>query len=138
MEGSGKESLVDKDSSENLGSKNVPEIDMKDDDEEDATDGSLKSHTDRRGPFICTLCKKEFRQQRDLDVHIRRQHTGERPFICETCGKTYPAKSALHHHRKIHSQRFVCELCGTCVVTETGLKKHMQIHKGVKQFCCEV
>jgi KRAB domain-containing zinc finger protein len=39
-------------------------------------------------PFLCG-CGKAYREKRDLVVHHRSVHTGNRPYQCDVCDKSF-------------------------------------------------
>lgn len=53
-----------------------------------------------------------------LEVHVRRSHSGTRPFACEICGKTFGHAVSLEQHKAVHSQVTPCYL--TCRRTNTS------------------
>ncbi|XP_076579511.1 uncharacterized protein LOC143315873 [Chaetodon auriga] len=66
--------------------------------------------------------------------------TGEKPFSCSVCGRTYPRKSSLTTHMRLHSEgkRFSCSVCKKTFPWRVHVVTHMRIHTGEKPFSCSV
>ncbi|KAJ8403863.1 hypothetical protein AAFF_G00347310 [Aldrovandia affinis] len=60
-------------------------------------------HATGRDSFSCSLCDKSFRNHYKLKVHMF-THTGERPFPCPECTKTFLTQSDLNRHLRIHER----------------------------------
>ncbi|KAJ6655841.1 hypothetical protein lerEdw1_004706 [Lerista edwardsae] len=56
------------------------------------------------GSYKCVKCSKVFSTPHGLEVHVRRSHSGTRPFACEMCGKTFGHAVSLEQHKAVHSQ----------------------------------
>ncbi|KAK3919206.1 Zinc finger protein 236 [Frankliniella fusca] len=104
-----------------------------------SAEGCKKFDTEPAFANKCKFCPKSFRKPSDLVRHVR-IHTGERPFRCDHCYRSFTVKSTLNSHRKTHisdlPKMFACHVCNLRFSTKGSLKVHMRLHTGSKPFKC--
>ncbi|KAJ1523604.1 hypothetical protein ONE63_001447 [Megalurothrips usitatus] len=77
-------------------------------------------------PYACKHCDKTFVRKEHLIRHSI-SHAGTKQFDCEQCGKSFSRKDNLHKHRKTHSGEgpYICHTCGKNFVVKHYFLMHL-------------
>lgn len=106
---------------------------------------NLKPHMDthveienRRKPYQCDYCGKEYLQRAQFDSHVNKEHTGLKPFKCDQCDKTFHGRPSLRMHKIQHSteRRFNCEYCPRSYLYAHHLSHHRYTHTKERLYSC--
>lgn len=107
-----------------------------------STSDSSPVYSDRtKKKHACPVvnCKFTTPYPKDMVRHMRK-HTGERPYQCESCKRTYSRIDKLRAHQHIHfgEKCHKCQVCDYATVDKGSLKKHMRIHNDERPFKCQI
>ena len=91
-------------------------------------------------PEVCRYCKKEFREKRSLDKHVKAVHSSDKPYNCNHCSKTFKTQVEQENHIQSHMRDYAhkCDKCQMTFQKQDELNTHQRTHLDQKTFVCDV
>lgn len=85
-------------------------------------------------PAQCSTCGQRFRDQFNVQMHERAQHTREQSFACPHCDKRFSHPSDHKRHLSVHlpaaeRKSYECTECKRTFRLKNQLNRHLETHR---------
>lgn len=93
---------------------------------------------------FCPICNKQFKERREIPIHIARVHERKKNHECDLCGyRCFKKFDMSLHHNNVHLRhqidtKVLCPECGRILRNNSDLRRHQQKqHLMIKRFKCD-
>lgn len=117
----------------------VDNLDTNSYDQDYKDDYSDSSSCEDNDDFQCKVCKRQFLDEFDLNMHHKSRRLGDKSYKCCGCDKVFRDNTQLNVHSRKHTgeQPYACNICGKKFSVNGNLSKHMRIHTGERKYECD-
>ncbi|ELU15767.1 hypothetical protein CAPTEDRAFT_167265 [Capitella teleta] len=94
--------------------------------------------------YQCPKCDYATSRKENYLRHMNNIHLPVRPYLCDTCGKSFKRQDSLRTHAAVHLDRtkrqfpFKCYVCQKGLRSKAHLKEHLTTHSSQRAYLCEI